>query len=131
MTDIVGMDASVSSRIDLMRIVPVSGIVRVPFDQQTNLFRGAFGLSVWTLCAHSPLLVLFWMLWNRSGLTYYPLFYFTMPVLVIVILFASHNLMGRLAPDLLGALSGSRGGTERMALPAQVGGHASYSPQQR
>lgn len=125
------MDASVS--IDLMRIVPVSGIVfvRVPFDQQTSLFRGAFGLSVWTLCAHSSLLVLFWMLWNRSGLTYYPLFYFTMPVLVIVILFASRNLMGRLAPDLLGALAGSRGGTERMALPAQVGGHASYSPQQR
>nr|WP_276574121.1 hypothetical protein [Ensifer sp. IC4062] len=108
MTDIVGMDANVSSRIDLMRIVLVSG---------------------WIFCAHSPLLVPFWMLWNRSGLTYYPLLYFTMPILVIAILVASHNLMRRLAPDLLGALTGSRAGARRMALPAQDGGHASYSPQ--
>ncbi|WP_280662768.1 hypothetical protein [Sinorhizobium garamanticum] len=61
----------------------------------------------------------------------YPLLYFTMPILVIAILVASHNQMVRLAPDLLGALTGSRGGTGRMALPPQAGGHASYSPQQR
>ncbi|MDK1374654.1 MULTISPECIES: hypothetical protein [unclassified Sinorhizobium] len=132
MTDIVGMDASVSSRIDLMRIVLVSGIVfarmRTGFGERLTRTGG---LSFWIFCAHYPLLVLFWMLWNRSGLTYYPLFYFTMPILVIAILVASHNLMRRQAPDLLDALTGSRAGKGRMALPAQGGGHASYSPQQR
>lgn len=121
-----GMDANVSSRIDLTRIVLVSGIVfvHILFDPQTSPFLSAYGFLDW-------LRVLFWTLWNRSGLTYDPLFYFAMPILVIAILVASHDLMRRLAPDLLSALTGSRAGTGRMALPAQAGGHASYSPQQR
>lgn len=89
------------------------------------------GVSFGTFCAQSPLLVLFWMLWNRSGTTYGPPFHFTMPILVIATLVASHSLMGRLAPNLLGARTGNRGGTGRIALPTQAGGPASYSPQQR
>ncbi|MCA1407566.1 acyltransferase [Ensifer sp. IC3342] len=188
------MDANVSSRIDLMRIVLVSGIVfvHIPFDPQTSPFLGAYGFldrvrvylgeslfRVGVPCLNAisgyllfrrgidsfdyrrmlttkartiPLPFLIWsgaffvavLVAQPNGIGFgylpdvvhaaprdYPLFSFTMPILVIAILVASHNLMGRLAPDLLGALTGSRAGAGRMAPPAHVGGHASYSPQQR
>lgn len=76
------------------------------------------GLSFWIFCAHYPLLVAFWMLWNRAahpGL--YPLFYFSTPVLALLILAASHNAAKRLTPKLHAVLTGSRAGrsaTKRM-----------------
>ncbi|WP_240535502.1 acyltransferase family protein [Rhizobium freirei] len=48
-TDIVNVTASVSSRINLMRIVLISGIlfVHIPFDMQSSPFSGAYGLFDW------------------------------------------------------------------------------------
>ncbi|WP_173513490.1 hypothetical protein [Sinorhizobium psoraleae] len=128
MTDIVGMDANVSSRVDLLRIVLVCGIVfvHVPFDRQTSAFPGAYGFLDWLLFHPGE-----GLLWSGSRFADYPLSDFTMPILMIAVLVACHDLVKRLATDLLGVLAGSRSGSGRMALPAQDGGHASYSPQQR
>jgi succinoglycan biosynthesis protein ExoH len=48
-TDIVNVTANVSSRINLMRIVLISGIVfvHIPFDPQTSPFNGDYGLFDW------------------------------------------------------------------------------------
>ncbi len=48
-TDIVNVTANVSSRINLMRIVLISGIifVHIPFDTRTSPFNGAYGLFDW------------------------------------------------------------------------------------
>ena len=67
------------------------------------------GLSFWIFCAHYPLLVLFWMIWNRSAEPeLYPLFYFATPVLALSILVVSNNLTKRLFPRLHAVLTGSR-----------------------
>lgn len=49
MTDIVNVTANVSSRINLMRIVLISGIifVHIPFDTDSSPFNGAYGLFDW------------------------------------------------------------------------------------
>lgn len=70
----------------------------------------ASGLSFWIFCGHYPLLMLLWMMWNRTGLIYYPLFYFTAPFIAIAALVTSYNLMHRVAPDLLAVLTGNRAG---------------------
>ncbi|RKD72556.1 MULTISPECIES: acyltransferase [unclassified Rhizobium] len=48
-TDIVNVTANVSSRINLMRIVLISGIVfvHIPFDPHTSPFNGAYGVFDW------------------------------------------------------------------------------------
>jgi len=72
---------------------------------------GSEGLSFWIFCAHYPLLIAFWMLWNRTahpGL--YPLFYFATPILALLILVASHTVAKRLVPKLHAVLTGSRAG---------------------
>jgi len=48
-TDIVNVTANVSSRINLMRIVLISGIVfvHIPFDTHSSPFDGAYGLFDW------------------------------------------------------------------------------------
>ncbi|WP_274534640.1 acyltransferase family protein [Pararhizobium polonicum] len=69
------------------------------------------GLSFWIFCAHYPLLIAFWMIWNRAanpGL--YPLFYFSAPILALLILVVSDNLAKRLTPWLHAILTGSRAG---------------------
>ncbi|MCV9962774.1 acyltransferase [Pararhizobium sp. BT-229] len=69
------------------------------------------GLSFWIFCAHYPLLIAFWMVWNRAahpGL--YPLFYFSTPILALLILVASHNVAKRMTPRLHAVLTGSRVG---------------------
>ncbi len=49
MTDIVNVTANVSSRINLMRIVLISGIifVHIPFDTDSSPFNGDYGLFDW------------------------------------------------------------------------------------
>lgn len=49
MTDIVNVTANVSSRINLMRIVLISGIVfvHIPFDTDSSPFIGTYGLFDW------------------------------------------------------------------------------------
>ncbi len=76
------------------------------------------GLSFWIFCAHYPLLIALWILWNRAGFESYPLFYVTAPLLVIAVLVATHSLVKKTAPGLLGLLTGNRIGTSRHNLPA-------------
>lgn len=74
------------------------------------------GLSFWIFCAHYPLLVAFWMLWNKVAQPeFYPLFYFSTPLLALLILIASHKAAKRLAPGLHAVLTGSRTGKHAAA----------------
>ena len=66
------------------------------------------GLSFWIFCAHYPLLILFWMVWNRLGHGEYPLFYAVSPVLALAILVATHATARRLTPSLHAILTGRR-----------------------
>jgi succinoglycan biosynthesis protein ExoH len=67
------------------------------------------GLSFWIFCAHYPLLIAFWMVWNRAAQpSLYPLFYFSAPILALLILVAAHKVAKRLTPKLHAVLTGSR-----------------------
>lgn len=67
------------------------------------------GLSFWIFCAHYPVLVGFWMFWNKAAEPeLYPLFYFSAPLLALLILIASHNAAKRMTPRLHAVLTGSR-----------------------
>lgn len=74
------------------------------------------GLSFWIFCAHYPLLVLFWMIWNRLGIDEYPLFYAASPVLTLAILVSTHALARRFAPALHAILTGRRMGDRKPAV---------------
>jgi len=97
------------------------------------------GLSFFIFCAHYPLLIAFWMIWNRSahpGL--YPLFYFATPVLALLILVALHKGAKRLVPGLHAVLTGSRAGRSRAAEKHasdkgahQKGWSDTYSPKEK
>ncbi|UDF32475.1 UNVERIFIED_ORG: acyltransferase (plasmid) [Roseateles sp. XES5] len=71
------------------------------------------GLSFWIFCGHYPLLILFWMVWNRLGIAHYPLFYAASPVLALAILVSTHALARRFAPALHAPLTGRRMGGPR------------------
>ncbi|WP_375293102.1 acyltransferase [Ensifer sp. ENS10] len=96
----------------------------------TSLARGG-GLSFWIFCTHYPLLVLFWMIWNRAGHGYYPAFYYTVPFITIAILVAAYGLAGRWLPNLTAILTGSRAGAARGAKVRPAEQRAELSPQQR
>ena len=95
-----------------------------------SLARGG-GLSFWIFCTHYPLLVLFWMIWNRAGFGYYPAFYYTVPFITIAILVAAYGLAGRWLPNLTAILTGSRAGAARGAKVRPAEQRAELSPQQR
>jgi succinoglycan biosynthesis protein ExoH len=74
------------------------------------------GLSFWIFCGHYPLLILFWMVWNRLGIADYPLFYAASPMLALAILVATHSAARRFLPSLHAILTGRRiGGPKRLA----------------
>ncbi|WP_439629554.1 acyltransferase family protein [Shinella sp.] len=74
------------------------------------------GLSFWIFCGHYPLLILFWMVWNRFGIADYPLFYAASPILALAILVATHSAARRFLPSLHAILTGRRiGGPKRLA----------------
>ncbi|MDQ0322507.1 succinoglycan biosynthesis protein ExoH [Pararhizobium capsulatum DSM 1112] len=98
-----------------------------------RLSRGG-GLSFWIFCAHYPLLIVFWMIWNRLGIDTYPLFYVAAPILAIALLTLSHAAAQSLFPRLHAVLTGNRiGGKARLSAPPsmQASGTAKYAPQQR
>ncbi|MDF1632948.1 acyltransferase [Mycoplana sp. MJR14] len=68
------------------------------------------GLSFWIFCAHYPLLIALWMVWNRAGIDGYVAFYFAAPLLTIAILVATHALVQKSLPGLHALLTGSRSG---------------------
>ncbi|MBC2773153.1 acyltransferase [Rhizobium sp. AQ_MP] len=66
------------------------------------------GLSFWIFCAHYPLLVALWMIWNRTEGVPYLAFYILAPIVTIAVLLASHALLNHLAPGILAILTGNR-----------------------
>ncbi len=73
-------------------------------------------LSFWVFCAHYPVLVALWMVWNRVGSPEaYPLFYFGSVVVSLVILVISNAVMMRVASPVYQILTGSRGRREKLA----------------
>ncbi len=66
------------------------------------------GLSFWIFCAHYPLLVALWMIWNRTEGVPYLAFYILAPIVTIAVLFVSHALLKQLAPSILAILTGNR-----------------------
>ncbi len=80
------------------------------------------GLSFWIFCGHYPLLLVFWMVWNRLGIAEYPLFYAASPVLALAILVSSHALARRFTPALHAALTGRRMAERRPQPPMEPAG---------
>jgi len=73
-------------------------------------------LSFWIFCAHYPLLVGMWMVWNRlMGDAGYPAFYLGAVAASFVILVASNSLVARYLPGLYEVLTGSRGRKAKLA----------------
>ncbi|WP_343207357.1 acyltransferase [Agrobacterium rosae] len=66
-------------------------------------------LSFWIFCAHYPLLVIMWMVWNKGGPDFYPAFYVGAILLSFVILIVSNAQVRSKLPSLYGILTGSRG----------------------
>lgn len=67
-------------------------------------------LSFWIFCAHYPLLVGMWMVWNRvMGDAAYPVFYLGAVAASLIILVVSNHLALRHLPGLYEVLTGSRG----------------------
>ncbi|WP_137131355.1 acyltransferase [Rhizobium sp. FY34] len=67
-------------------------------------------LSFWIFCGHYPLLMVMWMVWNRSAdASIYPIFY----VGAVLLTFAAVTVSNRLAlnwmPGVYGVLTGNRG----------------------
>jgi succinoglycan biosynthesis protein ExoH len=85
------------------------------------------GLSFWIFCAHYPLLILFWMVWNRLDSPDYPLFYAASPFLALAILVASDAAARRWLPGLQAILTGRRLGAPKR-LPAQHHQHPPMKP---
>ncbi|WP_284739354.1 acyltransferase [Rhizobium sp. CG5] len=90
------------------------------------------GLSFWIFCAHYPLLVTAWMVWNRTGLGFYPLFYIVAPVVVLAATVLSNAVVKRTMPQLYGLLTGSRSKSGNVPPRRDASGkQAGYSPQER
>ncbi|HEV7322586.1 MAG TPA: acyltransferase [Ensifer sp.] len=95
-----------------------------------SLSRGS-GLSFWIFCTHFPLLILLWMIWNRTGVGYYPAFYCTVPFIVIASLAFAYSLSRRWLPNFTALLTGSRTGPARDATAPARAVRSEPSPQQR
>ena len=122
----------------LRSLIAISGIVGswavsallVRTNIGAQLSRGS-GLSFWIFCTHFPLLVLFWMIWNRTDIGYYPAFYCAVPLITIAFLAGAYALSARWLPALTAILTGSRTGSAR-DMRARTGAvRAGPSPQQR
>ncbi len=68
-------------------------------------------LSFWIFCAHYPLLVALWMVWNRlvGGTGFYPYFYVGAIVTTFSVLVVSNRIVAIRAPFFHQVLTGSRG----------------------
>ncbi|MGE6784136.1 acyltransferase family protein [Ensifer adhaerens] len=122
----------------LRSLIAISGIVGswavsallVRTSIGAALARGS-GLSFWIFCTHFPLLVLFWMIWNRMDIGYYPAFYGLAPLATIAMLTGAYTLSERWLPVLTAILTGSRTGSARNTRARTGAVRAGPSPQQR
>lgn len=71
-------------------------------------------LSFWIFCAHYPLLVLMWMVWNKAGPDFYPAFYVGATLVAFVILVVSNTQVRKHLPALYALLTGSRSGKRKI-----------------
>ncbi|WP_233124763.1 acyltransferase family protein [Agrobacterium vaccinii] len=74
-------------------------------------------LSFWIFCAHYPLLVIMWMVWNRGGPDFYPAFYIGAVLLSFAILIVSNAQVRARLPTLYGVLTGSRSKKQKPLAP--------------
>ncbi|WP_443216796.1 acyltransferase family protein [Rhizobium sp. Root1203] len=65
-------------------------------------------LSFWIFCAHYPLLILLWIVWGKTGVNIYPLFFVLSLALLFPFLAISNNLCRKAAPRLYAVLTGGR-----------------------
>ncbi len=73
-------------------------------------------LSFWIFCAHYPVLVVIWMVWNRFGsVEAYPFFYLGATALTLSLLVMTNALAMRIMPPVYQILTGSRGRREKLA----------------
>jgi succinoglycan biosynthesis protein ExoH len=81
-------------------------------------------LSFWIFCAHYPILMVMWMVWNRlADDRIYPVFYLGAVALTLAILVASKAFFSHRLPAVYEVLTGSRGRKAKLA----QGGRASNS----
>lgn len=97
-------------------------------------------LSFWIFCAHYPLLVLMWMVWNKGGPDFYPAFYIGATLAAFIILVVSNTQVRKHLPALYGLLTGSRSGkpkppgdnaSRHIATPRPSRSDTLYSQRQR
>lgn len=67
-------------------------------------------LSFWIFCAHYPLLVILWMVWNKGGSDFYPAFYIGAVAVTFLLLIVTNGQVRTRLPALYGILTGSRSG---------------------
>jgi succinoglycan biosynthesis protein ExoH len=72
-------------------------------------------LSFWIFCAHYPLLVIMWMVWNKGGPDFYPAFYLSATLSAFVILVISNAQTRKYLPAVYAVLTGSRSGKRKTA----------------
>jgi succinoglycan biosynthesis protein ExoH len=98
-----------------------SFLIRLPISQR---LAATGSLSFWIFCAHYPLLVVMWMVWNRlAGDEFYLLFYFGAALGSFIILAFSNRYVSRAMPALYEVLTGSRGRKAKLTAAAK-----SHSP---
>ncbi len=87
-------------------------------------------LSFWIFCGHYPLLILMWIVWGKTDISIYPLFFVLSLILLFPLLTVSNNLCRNLAPRLYAVLTGGR--TKKQAEKrAPAGISPKLIPQQR
>jgi len=65
-------------------------------------------LSFWIFCAHYPLLILLFMVWGKTGVDFYPLFFCGCLLVLFPLLALSNGLVRSNAPKLYAVLTGGR-----------------------
>lgn len=65
-------------------------------------------LSFWIFCGHYPLLILLWIVWGKTGVDFYPLFFVLSLALLFPLLAVSNSLCRTIAPRLYAVLTGGR-----------------------
>ncbi|WP_337739403.1 acyltransferase [Agrobacterium vitis] len=71
------------------------------------------GLSFWIFCAHYPILMTAWMVWQKFDIGPYPLFYVLALPVTFCLLLTSHFLAIRLTPGFYGVMTGQRNASGR------------------
>lgn len=85
-------------------------------------------LSFWIFCAHYPLLVMMWMVWNRGGPDFYPAFYLGAVALAFIILVISNAQVRSKLPKLYAVLTGSRSDKPGPSIKAPNTSHPAQRP---